>query len=186
MYFRRCLCTFCTRYTRQELFTLWYVMQFGNTCIRHSFNCFFFFVPSYKMFKNVHSFVPKTNKILKASERWFVIQPRKTNGEQRHRSDDGVTCKMRDTHKTACCPIHITGAALCCAVPTIRADGWWYNERNKYFYRTFAYYDNLRVLVQRQTFLVSVVRLWCVVLGRQQKQRCNDILDYDRYTRCTR
>ena len=50
-YCRPCRCTFCTLYTRQVIFTVYYAMQFGNSCVRHCSNvCVICFVPSYKTF----------------------------------------------------------------------------------------------------------------------------------------
>ena len=141
-------------YQARIVHCIWYVMQFGNTCIRHStvFVCFFFAVVQFVLW------FQKTDNINEASERrWFAIQPRKTSEEERHRSDDGVACKIRDSHKTACCRVHMTGAALFFVVPTIIADGWWYNERNKYISRNFMYsYTSTGTM---SNVIISVVRI---------------------------
>ena len=55
------------------------------------------------------------------------------------------------THWTAWCLTHSTGAALCCALLTIRTDGR-YNERNQYFSSKlntpeYYFFDNLQLIV---------------------------------------
>ena len=112
-----------------------------------TFDLFFRYQSVFVVVQKVHSFVPKTNRNLRKDDD-FVIQIPTTSGEREHRSDDGVARKIRDSRKTACCPIHSTGAALCCAVPTMRVVGEKMQRGKHVFLFEFTYYDKLRVLVR--------------------------------------